>query len=100
MRVSSCGLNEIYISRNLQQRTNLSFLQYRHRTLLQLRHHLLQTILTMAQKSHSVEDIKLQTENIEYAEDLKRVDSADGAAPTVIVTEEDVSAGQSSMASR
>jgi hypothetical protein len=47
----------------------------------------------MAQKSNSVEDMKIQTENIEYAGDLKRVDSVDGGdnAPTVIVTEEDVS---------
>ena len=45
----------------------------------------------MAHKSNSVEDIKLQSENIEYANDLKQVDSANGEAPAVIVTEEDVS---------
>ena len=45
----------------------------------------------MALKSTSMEDVKLQTENIEYAGDLGKVDGIDGATPTVIVTEEDVS---------
>jgi hypothetical protein len=47
----------------------------------------------MAQKTNSLEDVKLHTENIEYAGDLKQVDSVDGGdnAPAVIVTEEDVS---------
>lgn len=44
----------------------------------------------MAQKVNSMDDIKLQTENIEYAGDLSKVDSGNEAAPTVIVTEEDV----------
>jgi hypothetical protein len=49
----------------------------------------------MAQKTNSLEDVKLHTENIEYAGDLKQVDSVDGGgnAPAVIVTEEDVSGG-------
>lgn len=46
----------------------------------------------MTDKKYSTEDLKLETENIEYAGDLKKVASGQaGATETVIVTEEDVS---------
>lgn len=46
----------------------------------------------MAATKYSTEDLKLETENIEYAGDLKKVASGQaGATETVIVTEEDVS---------
>jgi hypothetical protein len=48
----------------------------------------------MATRKFSADDIKLDTENIEYAGDLKQVDSAhagDAATETIVVTEEDVS---------
>lgn len=46
----------------------------------------------MATTKYSAEDLKLETENMEYAGDLKKVASGDANAPeAVIVTEEDVS---------
>jgi hypothetical protein len=46
----------------------------------------------MATRTYSAEDLKLETENIEYAPDLKHDATEDAnATPAVIVTEEDVS---------
>lgn len=45
----------------------------------------------MANAKYSAEDLKLETENIEYAGGLKKVSTVDANAPVaVIVTEEDV----------
>lgn len=53
----------------------------------------------MAARKFSADDIKLDTENVEYAGDLKQVDSAhaaDAATETIVVTEEDVSTAHGS----
>jgi hypothetical protein len=44
----------------------------------------------MADAKYSAEDLKMESENVEYAGDLKKVSSGD-APDAVIVTEEDVS---------
>lgn len=46
----------------------------------------------MANAKYSAEDLKLETENIEYAGGLNKVSSGENNAPeAIIVTEEDVS---------